>query len=88
MELVKNALRPEEFSPRNGTRDGAAGGLTDKLGIPPHIVRKWNLMVERAAMKLVPASRILELEHDIEELKTQVRHQAITIEILERKGTR
>ena len=88
MELVKSALNPGEFSSRVGTRDRAAGGLTEKLGIPPHIARKWNLMVERAAMKLVPASRILELEHDIEELKTQVRHQAITIKILERKGRR
>jgi hypothetical protein len=50
-------------------------------------VRKWSLTVERAEMTLVPASRILELEHDIEDLKHEINHQAITIQILEKKGS-
>ena len=66
--------------------------VADELGIPPEVMRRWTTVVARAEMNaakaggpLVPASRVLELEHDIQELKRVVTHQAITIQILERR---
>ena len=67
--------------------DEPMGGLAAELGIPPEVMREWTFVMERASLKLVPASRILELERDIEDLKRQLDFQAVTIEILEKEET-
>jgi transposase-like protein len=92
MELARRSEKRGEFSPgferefvgKIVLMDKAVGELAEKLGIPPEVMHKWSLMVERAEMTLVPASRIIELERDIEDLKHQIDHQATTIEILEK----
>jgi transposase-like protein len=73
--------------------DRTSGDRADERGIPPDVMRKWTLMVERAetitsstAETLVPASRIHELERQIEDLKRRLGRQAITIQILKKKG--
>ena len=83
-----------EFVEKIVVMDKALGDLAEELGIPPEVMRRWTTLVERSEMYgwksdelLVPASRILELEHDLEELKRVVTHQATTIKILERKDT-
>jgi hypothetical protein len=64
------------------------------MGIPPEVMRKWTVMVERAEMTasqagepLVPASRVRELKKDIEDLNRELRHEAMTIQILEKKDS-
>lgn len=94
---ARNGFSPEfkrEFVEKIVIMDKTLGDLADELGIPPEVMHKWTLMVERAEMTasqpgepLVPARRVLELQHDIEELKRVVTHQAITIQILEKKKT-
>jgi transposase-like protein len=81
-----------EFVEKIVIMDKTLGDLADELGIPSDVMHKWTLMVERAEMTaaqagepLVPARRVLELQHDIEELKRVVTHQAMTIQILEKK---
>ena len=91
----RNGFSPEfkrEFIEKIVIMDKTLGDLADELGIPPEVMHRWTLMVERAEMTasyagepLVPAIRVLELEHDIEELKRVITHQAITIQILEKK---
>ncbi len=83
-----------EFVEKIVTMDKTLGDLAEELGIPPEVMQKWTLMVERSETNgwrpdelLVPASRILELEHDLEELRRVVTHQATTIRILEKKDT-
>jgi transposase-like protein len=83
-----------EFIEKIVTMDRTLGDLAEELGIPPEVMRKWTLMVERAETiasapvpRLVPASRVLELEHDLEELRRVITHQATTIQILEKKET-
>ncbi len=100
MELLKKQDPRGEFSTefkrefvekiliRNRTLSDLAG----ELGVPPQLMRRWTWRVEEndgAAWKieepLPPAIRILELEHDLNELKREVEHQALTIRILESK---
>jgi transposase-like protein len=93
VELARKLETRRRFSPESKREfvekivvmDKTLGGLAEELGIPPEVMRSWSQMVARSAMTLVPTSRILELEHDIEELKRQIDHQAITIRILENK---
>lgn len=49
------------------------------------MVRYGELTAAQAGEPFIPARRVLELQHDIEELKRVVTHQALTIQILERK---
>ncbi len=100
MELLKKWNPRGEFSPefkrefvekilvRNRTLSDLAG----ELGVPPQLMRQWTRRVEdnngetwQMEEPLPPAIRILELEHDLNELKREVQHQAITIRILESK---
>jgi transposase-like protein len=67
--------------------------LSQELGVASEDLRKWIMMVERAeaiaagaGTRLVPESRVAELEQEIEELKHLLRRQAVKIQILERKG--
>jgi hypothetical protein len=57
------------------------------------VLRNWTLMVKRAETipsstdeTLVPASRVHELERQIEDLKRQVGRQAMTLRVLEKQG--
>ena len=81
-----------EFIEKIVIMDKTLGDLAEELGIPPEVMHKWTLMVEHSEMTasqpgepFVPARRVLELQHDIEELKRVVNHQAITIQILEKE---
>ena len=95
MELARRPETRGGFSPEFKRKfvgkivvmDKTLGDLAEELRIPPEVMRKWTLVDERTEMTLVPASRILELEHDIEDLKHEINHQAITIQILEKKGS-
>ena len=92
---TRGGFSPEfkrEFIEKIVIMDKTLGDLAEELGIPPEVMHKWTLMVEHSEMTasqpgepFVPARRVLELQHDIEELKRVVTHQAITIQILERK---
>ena len=81
-----------EFVEKIVIMDKTLGDLADELGIPPELMHKWTLMAGRPEMAasepggpVFPARRVLELEHDIRELKRKIEHQAITIRILENK---
>lgn len=63
------------------------------MGISPLAVRKWELMVERAEKTaasledtLVLASRVRELEREVEELKRLLDRQAVALHVLEKQG--
>ena len=98
MELAKRletrgGFSPEfkrEFVEKIVLMDKTLGDLAEELRIPPEVMRRWTLMVghgeltaAQAGEPFIPARRVLELQHDIEELKRVVTHQAITIQILE-----
>jgi transposase-like protein len=93
---TRGGFSPEfkrEFVEKIVIMDKTLGDLADELGIPPEVMRKWTLMIESAEMTasqagepFVPARRVLELQHDIEELKRVITHQAMTIQILEKEG--
>jgi transposase-like protein len=100
VELARKSETRRRFSPEFKREfvekivimDKTLGDLAEELGIPPEVMHKWTLMVEHSEMTasqpgepFVPARRVLELQHDIEELKRVVTHQAITIQILEKK---
>ena len=95
---TRGGFSPEfkrEFVEKIVVMDKTLGDLADELGIPPEVMRKWTLMIEHEEMSalqageaFVPARRVLELEHDIRDLKRQIEHQAMTIRILEAKGGR
>ena len=102
MELMKRPAPREEFSAEFKREfvekivimDKTLGDLARELGIPPQTMRKWTLtgepdetMAWKIGEPLKPAIRILELEHDMMELKRQIQHQAITIQILENNRT-
>ena len=92
---ARGGFSPEfkrEFVEKIVVMDKTLGDLAEELGIPPEVMRRWTTLVERSEMNgwktdepLVPASRVLELEHDLEELRRVVTHQATTIKILEKK---
>ena len=101
MELTKEPESRGEFSAefnrelveRIVMADTTLEKLADETGIPPHVMSKWDLMVERAeamasdtAEVLAPSSRVLELEREIDDLKRQLGRQVMTIQILEKKG--
>ena len=65
-----------EFIEKIVTMDKTLGDLAEELGIPAEVMRKWTLIVERAETtasgagpRLVPATRVIELEHDLAELR-------------------
>lgn len=67
--------------------------LAREAGVSPDILRKWMLMIERAEMTaadveepLVPASRVRELEREVEELRRLLGRQAVTLQVLEKEG--
>jgi len=98
MELMKRPAPREEFSAEFKREfveeivimDRTLGDLAHELGFPLQTMRKWTLTGEREETTEweigeppKPAIRILELEHDISDLKRQIAHQAITIRTLE-----
>lgn len=102
MESSRRPGTPEGFSPEFKREfiekivimDKTLADLAEELGVPPVIMRRWIRTFDRPEMiapepgePLVPAIRVLELEHDIEELRRVIANQAMTIQILEKKGT-
>ena len=73
--------------------DKTIAELTQEKSTSPEDLSKWSLMVERAEKMatsfeetLVPASRVRELEREIEELRRLVGKQAVVLQILRKKG--
>ncbi len=73
--------------------DKTAAELAREKGISPADAPRWSLMVERAEKMaasfektLVPASRVRELEGEIEELRRLLGKQPVVLQILEEKG--
>lgn len=66
------------------------GDLADEMGIPPEVMRKWTLMVERTETDVpihqepsVPAWRVRQLERELEDLRRIVDRQAAAIRRME-----
>ena len=99
MELARRVESPEEFSPefkrefveKIVIKEKTLSDLAGELGIPPDLLRKWTMRVGRDETAwrtdepLTPTIRILELEHDLADLRREIQNQAITIRILENK---
>lgn len=73
--------------------DETLNELSAETGIPREVLRKWALTAERAGTTasnvgepLVPASRVRELEREVEELRSLLVKQGATLQILEKEG--
>jgi transposase-like protein len=73
--------------------DETLNDLAAETGIPREVLRKWALTAERAGTTassvgepLVPASRVRELEREIEELRRLLGRQAVRVDVLREAG--
>src|SRR6476659_10828525 len=97
MELQKQSPRigfsPEfkrELVEKIVVLDKTLGDLADEMGIPPEVMSKWTLMVERTETEVpidrepsVPAWRVRQLEREVEDLRRIVDRQAAAIRRME-----
>ena len=73
--------------------DDTLNDLAAETGIPREVLRKWTLTAERAGTRaasvdepLVPASRVRELEREVEELRRLLGRQAVRVDVLREAG--
>lgn len=73
--------------------DETLNDLAAETGIPREVLRKWARTAERAGTTassvgepLVPASRVRELEREIEELRRLLGRQAVRVDVLRNSG--
>ena len=101
MDLATKSETRKGFSPefwrelvgKIVAEDETLNDLAAETGIPREVLRKWALTAERAGTTasnvgepLVPASRVRELEKELDELRSLLGKQTVKLQILEREG--